>query len=68
MQGPATTTFNYRTKLENQTGQKQLYALTSQAPRGWTVVFKPNYQQASSVEIDPGQSKDISIEVKLLIT
>jgi len=64
MQGPATTTFNYRTKLENQTGQKQLYALTSQAPRGWTVVFKPNYQQASSVEIDPGQSKDISIEVK----
>ena len=26
--------------------------------------FKPNYQQATSVEIEPGQSKDITIEIK----
>lgn len=64
MQGHATSNFNYKTKLENQTGEKQLYALTSHAPLGWTVVFKPNYQQASSVEIEPGQSKDISVEIK----
>jgi uncharacterized membrane protein len=64
MQGHATSDFNFRTKLENQTGEKQLYALSSHAPRGWTVVFKPNYQQATSVEIEPGQSKDITIEIK----
>jgi uncharacterized repeat protein (TIGR01451 family) len=64
MQGHATSDFNFRTKLENQTGEKQLYALSSHAPRGWTVVFKPNYQQATSVEIEPGQSKDIQVEVK----
>jgi len=64
MQGHADTNFNYRTKLENQTGEKQLYSLSSHAPRGWTVIFKPNYQQASSVEIEPGQSKEIQIEVK----
>lgn len=64
MQGHATSDFNFRTKLENQTGEKQLYALSSHAPRGWTVVFKPNYQQATSVEIAPGQSKDIQVEVK----
>ncbi|MFA7139652.1 MAG: NEW3 domain-containing protein [Proteiniphilum sp.] len=64
MQGHATSDFNFRTKLENQTGEKQLYALSSQAPRGWTVVFKPNYQQATSVEIEPGQSKDIPVEMK----
>ena len=64
MQGHATSDFNFRTKLENQTGEKQLYALSSHAPRGWTVVFKPNYQQATSVEIEPGQSKDISVEIK----
>jgi len=64
MQGHATSNFNYRTKLENQTGEKQLYAFSSHAPRGWTVVFKPNYQQATSVEIEPGQSKDIQVEVK----
>ena len=64
MQGHATSDFNFRAKLENQTGEKQLYALSSHAPRGWTVVFKPNYQQATSVEIEPGQSKDISVEIK----
>jgi uncharacterized membrane protein len=64
MQGHATSNFTFRTKLNNQTGEKQLYALASNAPRGWNVVFKPNYQQATSVEIEPNQSKDISIEIK----
>ncbi len=64
MQGHATSNFSFRTKLNNQTGEKQLYALASNAPRGWNVVFKPNYQQATSVEIEPNQSKDISIEIK----
>ncbi len=64
MQGHAKSDFNFRTKLNNQTGEKQLYALTSNAPRGWSVVFKPNYQQATSVEIEPGQNKDITVEVK----
>ncbi|MGC9354243.1 MAG: NEW3 domain-containing protein [Mariniphaga sp.] len=64
MQGHATSNFTFRTKLNNQTGEKQLYALASNAPRGWNVVFKPNYQQATSVEIEPNQSKDISVEIK----
>jgi len=64
MQGHSSLTFNFRTKLNNRTGEKQMYALASNAPRGWTVVFKPNYQQATSVEIEPNQSKDVSIEIK----
>lgn len=64
MQGHSSSNFNFSTKLINQTGEKQLYALASNAPRGWSVIFKPNYQQATSVEIEPNQSKDISIEVK----
>lgn len=64
MQGHAESNFTFRTKLNNQTGEKQLYALASNAPRGWNVIFKPNYKQATSVEIEPNQSKDISIEVK----
>jgi uncharacterized membrane protein len=64
MQGHSASTFNFRTTLNNRTGEKQMYALASNAPRGWTVVFKPNYQQATSVEIEPNQSKDISIEIK----
>ncbi len=64
MQGHAKSDFNFRTKLNNQTGETQRDALTSNAPRGWSVVFKPNYQQATSVEIEPGQNKDITVEVK----
>jgi uncharacterized membrane protein len=64
MQGHATSNFTFRTKLNNQTGEKQLYARASNAPRGWNVIFKPNYQQATSVEIEPNQSKDISVEIK----
>ncbi len=64
MQGHATSNFTFRTKLNNQTGEKQLYSLYSNVLPGWTVVFKPNYQQATSVEIEPNQSKDISVEIK----
>lgn len=64
MQGHASSNFTFRTKLTNQTGEKQLYALSSNPARGWNVVFKPNYKQATSVEIEPNQSKDISIEIK----
>lgn len=64
MQGYATSNLNFTTKLKNLTGEKQLYALVSNESRGWTVIFKPGYQQATSVEIEPNQTKDISIEVK----
>ena len=63
MQGHATSNFNYRTKLENQTGEKQLYAFSSHAPRGWTVVLSPT-PAGHPVEIERGQSKDIQVEVK----
>lgn len=64
MQGTASSNFTYRAHLKNQTGEKQLFALSTQVGPGWEVVFKPNYQQATSVEIEPNQSKDISIEIK----
>jgi len=64
MQGYTTSSFTFTCKLHNQTGEKQLYALVSNAPRGWTVIFKPGYQQATSVEIESNQTKDVSIEIK----
>lgn len=63
MQGSSKSNFTFRTQLKNLTGEKQLYGLSSYAGQGWTVTFKPNYQQATSVEAEPNQSKDISIEI-----
>ena len=63
MQGNASSKFNFKTALRNETGDKQLYSLRSDVPRGWTVTFKPTYQQATSVEIEPNASKNITVEV-----
>ena len=64
LQGHADAEFSFSTKLDNRTGEKQSYSLTANAPRGWQVVFKPNYKQATAVEIEPNGSANVSIEVK----
>ncbi len=64
MQGHSKSNFTFRTKIKNQTGEKQLYSLRANTPEGWQVLFKPNSQQATAVEVDPNQTSNISIEVK----
>jgi uncharacterized membrane protein len=63
MEGHAKSTFTFTTDLKNLTGEKQRYALKSFGPRGWQVVFKPGYKQATSVEIEPNNTSKITIEV-----
>ncbi len=64
MEGHAKSNFNFTTKLTNHTGEKQMYSLRSNVPRGWNVIFKPNHKQATAVEIEPNNNASISIEVK----
>lgn len=64
MEGPSESNFNFTTKLKNHTGEKQVYALLASAPRGWNVLFKPNGRQATAVEIEPGKTVNLSVEVK----
>lgn len=63
MEGHSKSNFTFNTFLNNRTGEKQQYALRATAPRGWTVTFKPNYIQATSVEVEANATKDISIEI-----
>ncbi|MDD4109300.1 MAG: NEW3 domain-containing protein [Prolixibacteraceae bacterium] len=64
MEGNSKSNFNFTTKLTNHTGEKQMYSLRSAPPRGWSVVFKPNYQQATAVEVEPNNTATINIEIK----
>jgi uncharacterized membrane protein len=64
MQGHATSQFTFNANLKNRTSEKQLYALMANAPRGWNVVFKSNYQQVTSVNIEPNNTQAITIEIK----
>ncbi|WP_368159991.1 COG1470 family protein, partial [Bacteroides cellulosilyticus] len=57
------STFTFNAVLKNQTADQQLYALMSNAPRGWNVIFKPNYKQATSAQVEANASQNVSIDV-----
>ncbi|HVW61863.1 MAG TPA: NEW3 domain-containing protein [Puia sp.] len=63
MAGAANSTFTFNAKLRNSTDASQAYALNAMVPPGWRVTFKANYKQVSSVNIEPGHTQDVSIEV-----
>ncbi|MBN2862405.1 MAG: hypothetical protein JXN62_04530 [Bacteroidales bacterium] len=63
MEGIATSTFNFLTTLKNSTVEKQHYGLTAGAPPGWVVTFRPNYRQATSVDIDANSKVDVSVDI-----
>lgn len=63
MEGHADASFTFNTELKNQTAEEQQYSLRARAPRGWSVKFKPNYKQATSVTVSPNSTETISIEV-----
>ena len=64
MEGQASATFTYNATLRNRTAEQQLYALTSNAPRGWNVSFRAQGRQVTSVEVEPNATSMISVEVK----
>lgn len=64
MEGTSNSSFSFKAVLKNQTATNQQYALMADAPPGWTVLIKPNYQQATSTEVEANSTKDITYEVK----
>lgn len=64
MQGTSKSNFTFSAVLKNKTPNKQQYALMASPPRGWSVAIKPNYQQATSTEVDANGTKNISYEIK----
>lgn len=63
MAGAANSTFTFNAKLRNVTDAAQAYALNAAAPPGWKVAFKASYKQVSSVNIEPGQTQNITVEL-----
>lgn len=63
MEGNSKSTFTFNTTIKNRTAEQQLYALTSDVQRGWNVVFKPNYKQATSAQVEPNATQNITIDI-----
>jgi len=64
MQGQSNSTFTFTANLRNSTAEKQTYALMANAPRGWSVIFKANYQQVTSVVAEPNTTQSLTVEIK----
>ncbi|REE89100.1 alpha-galactosidase-like protein [Paenibacillus taihuensis] len=64
MQGHPDSTFTYSATLRNRTASKQTYGLSAQAEPGWDVTFTDGANSVTSVDVDAGGEKTISIAVK----
>ena len=64
MEGTSSSSFSFTTSLKNKTATNQQYALMANAPRGWSVIIKPNYKQATSTELEANSTKNITYEIK----
>lgn len=65
MMGHPNANFNYNITLRNLTDDSQLYSLRADVERGWQVTFKPRFQQATSVEVGPGEIVNMGLEVRV---
>jgi len=64
MEGYADSDFSYKTTLKNRTAEKQHYALTAEAPRGWDVRFRVSGDYVTSVTVESNESKTVYVNVK----
>lgn len=64
IEGHADSSFTYSLTLRNRTADNQLYALRADPPgAGWQVQFTVSGERVSSVDVDAGATKTISVKV-----
>lgn len=56
-------TFHYATTLHNGSGKAIVYELVADLSPGWTISYKVDGSQITSLNMDAGSTKDISIEI-----
>src|SRR5690606_8621275 len=56
-------TFRYNAQLHNGTSQSRIYELNAGVPAGWNVAFKAEGSQVTSLKLDAGATKDVTIEI-----
>ena len=63
LQGQTVSSFSYSATLRNRTAEKQNYALTAQAPKGWGVQFQSGGDNVTSVAVEPNSEANLTINV-----
>lgn len=63
MQGHSESNFHFQTQLTNRTSENLIYSLQADLERGWSVIFEPNFQQATAVEVAPNAIANIRVQI-----
>jgi uncharacterized membrane protein len=59
----ASETFRYSLSLHNGSAQAQIYQLAAQIPEGWYIAFKTLGTQVTSVNVEPGSTSEVTVEL-----
>jgi|SRR5690625_162451 len=63
LEGHTDATFTYMFNLKNRTANDQNYSLSAQVPSGWRGQFKAGGDAVTSVSLEPGEDRDVVIDV-----
>ncbi|GAB3027010.1 hypothetical protein GCM10027051_34820 [Niabella terrae] len=63
LEAASTETFRYNASLHNGAATVRLYQLSAGLPEGWMAAFKVDGSQVTSLNLDPGKTQDIVIEI-----
>lgn len=63
LEAPSTEVFRYNGTITNPSGQEKIYELQSALPPGWSIAFKTEGMQVTSINLEPHASKEVSIEI-----
>ncbi|WP_183566001.1 NEW3 domain-containing protein [Mucilaginibacter sp. SP1R1] len=61
-------TFRYSTTLHNGSASARIYELKTDLPFGWTIAYKVDGSQVTSINMDAGKTQDIAIEINATAT
>jgi len=56
-------TFRYNTSLHNGSGKPGIFEFKTNLPIGWIISYKVDGSQVTSLNMEPGTTRDVSIEV-----
>lgn len=64
IEAPVNETFRYQATLKNSSAQAQKYELRAEGPDGWRVAFKARGSQVTSLNVEPGKTENLTIEIR----
>jgi len=63
LEAPSSEVFRYNGTITNPSEKEKIYELHSSLPPGWSVAYKTEGMQVTSINLEPHASKEVSIEI-----